>query len=435
VLSEIYDVAVIGAGMFGSAAAKYLGKNGARVVIVGPSEPQDKKTADIQRAFGAYYDQARITRRLGWDEVWGATDSRSLNRFSDIEEESGIPFFFEQGSLVLMAKSIARRTNSILEQCRQKNIPIERLSAQDLASQFPYFSFPDLAEGSEGLYEKQMAGYLNPRKLVQAQLTIAQRNHVVLCRGTITGVQKDASDGLWRLHVMNHGDIKQIRARRVLATTGAFTNYNNILPSGCKLDISVFTEPNLMFEVSKEDIQRLHTMPAVVIVDPNDAGNENTSSYLVPPIEYPDGRTYIRIGSGMQPIVEQLFSLEDMRQWYIRQEINPPQYKFLYELLTALLPYIQPVSIRQASCIIEKTPSHYPYIGQVNDDSSYHVAVGGNGHGARGSDEIGKIAADMLLGNSWDFPKDRDVFAPRAISEEEHRNAERQKFKPPFGLC
>jgi sarcosine oxidase len=159
------------------------------------------------------------------------------------------------------------------------------------------------------------------------------------------------------------------------------------------------------------------------------------SSYLLPPIEYPDGKSYIRIGPGMQPIVEQLFSLEDMRQWYIKQEITQSQYGFLFELLTKLLPDVQPISIRKASCIIEKTPSHYPYIGQVNDDPSYHVAVGGNGHGARGSDEIGKLAGNLVLGNNWDFPIDKSAFTPLVISEEELQNAQRQKFKPPFGLC
>src|SRR5689334_13435216 len=123
---DCFDITVVGAGMFGSAAAKYLSRTRAKVALIGPAEPIDKQVASTYRSFGAYYDQARITRRLGWDAVWAATDSRSLNRFREIEDESNISFFHESGSLVLMAKAIAHRTESILNQCRAALIPVER---------------------------------------------------------------------------------------------------------------------------------------------------------------------------------------------------------------------------------------------------------------------------------------------------------------------
>lgn len=411
-MSEIYDVAVIGAGMFGSAAAKYLAQNGARVVVIGPNEPQDRHTAATQRAFGAHYDQARITRRIGWDDVWWETDSRSLDRFRNIEDESGIPFFFEQGSLVLTAKSMSQQTNSILDKCAKITVSVERFSKQDIEDHLPYLSAPLLAQGTEGLYERKLAGYLNPRKMVQAQLTIAQKHRAHLVRQTAIGVEKNNENNIWRIHT-TQGDIQsQIHAHKVLVTAGAYANHNNILPPRCKLDIDVFTEPNLMFEVNQDDIQRLRDMPAILISDPEELGNQNKSAYIVPPITYPDGKTYIRIGPGMQPIVTKISALEEMCEWYARQEITPLQYNFLFSLLTQLMPTIQPVTIRHSSCIIEKTRTLRPYIGPVNNDPSYHVAVGGNGRGARGSDEIGRLAANLLLHNKWDFPISQSIFTP-----------------------
>jgi glycine/D-amino acid oxidase-like deaminating enzyme len=79
-MSEISEVVVVGAGMFGSAAAKHLSNAGAQVLVIGPAEPAGGVPAS-QHEFGAYFDEARITRRLGWDEVWGTTDARSLERF------------------------------------------------------------------------------------------------------------------------------------------------------------------------------------------------------------------------------------------------------------------------------------------------------------------------------------------------------------------
>ncbi|MFK4546502.1 glycine/D-amino acid oxidase-like deaminating enzyme [Streptomyces tendae] len=45
---QAYDVVVVGAGTFGSAAGKYLSRAGARVLVVGPAEPADGETAGQQ---------------------------------------------------------------------------------------------------------------------------------------------------------------------------------------------------------------------------------------------------------------------------------------------------------------------------------------------------------------------------------------------------
>src|ERR1700753_3065246 len=100
-MSEDVDVAIVGAGMFGAAAGKYLSRAGGDALVMGPEE-RDPATPIDQFSFGAHFDEARITRRLGWDPVWQATDARSLDRFRAIEVESGVDFFHECGSLVLM---------------------------------------------------------------------------------------------------------------------------------------------------------------------------------------------------------------------------------------------------------------------------------------------------------------------------------------------
>ncbi|MEO9239667.1 MAG: FAD-dependent oxidoreductase, partial [Jatrophihabitantaceae bacterium] len=154
-----FEVVVVGAGMFGSAAGKYLSRAGADVLVIGPAEPADGVAID-QYSFGAYFDEARITRRLGWDPVWQTTDAKSLERFRDIEVESGLSFFHECGSLVLMAKSIGHRTADILRQCDEDEILVERLSAAALHNALPALNLPTLAGGVEGLYEREQAGYL-----------------------------------------------------------------------------------------------------------------------------------------------------------------------------------------------------------------------------------------------------------------------------------
>lgn len=429
-----FDVVVIGAGMFGSAAAKYLVKDQSSIALVGPDEPINKETASLQQTFGAYYDQARITRRLGWDEVWAGTDSRSLNRFHNIEADSNLSFFHEKGSLVLMAKTIASRTELILRQCEAACIPIQRLTSECIESRWPYLKAPKLVGGVEGLFEDQMAGYLNPRMLVAAQQFLFERAGGTLLRGTVKRVKKDKLSKLWHLSISQNGQASKIFAKQVLIAAGAFVNHNGILPNGYQLALHAFTEPNLLFEVEETDLENLQKMPTMIAVDPEDVGNKNVSIYLLPPIKYPDGKWYTRIGPGMQPIVEQLDTQEKMRSWYIQQQITQEQRNFLMHMHQMLMPNFKAKSIREACCIIEKTPSHHPYIGQIDEDHTLNVVVGGNGHGARGSDEIGRLAANVVLGKEWDFPVPQNHFAPFVITVGQ-ANKLKMLCKPPFGLC
>ncbi len=99
-----------------------------------------------------------------------------------------------------------------------------------------------------------------------------------------------------------------------------------------------------------------------------------------------------------------------------------------------LVPGLKPASVRPVCCIIEKTPSRYPYIGHVDEDPSLTVVIGGNGHGARGSDEIGRLASRVVLGHTWDSPIPPETFTP-LMTDTRSGGGRPDYLKPPFGLC
>ncbi|MEE4542590.1 FAD-dependent oxidoreductase [Streptomyces sp. V4-01] len=434
-MTKTYEAVVVGAGMFGAAAAKYLSRAGAEVMVVGPEEPPDLAQAQLAD-FGAHFDEARITRRLGWDPVWGALDARSLGRFRDIEAEAGTSFFQECGSLVLMARSITHRTDAILDQCGSEGIDVERLSADAIVQELPALGAIPLEGGTEGLLERKQAGYLNPRQLVAAQLNLAQAAGARLLRATVTSVSRDGAAGPWRIRTEAAGAVEEVEARQLVVAAGAMANLSGALPPGSELDFQIFTEPNLLYEVADEQLEHLQTLPAIVTVDPEDTGNDNMTVYLLPPIRYPDGKWYVRIGPGMQPIIEELETADEIRAWYSAQRITPEQADFLSRMMRLMVPSLAPVSVREACCIIEKTPSRYPYIGHLDGDDSLTVVAGGNGHGARGSDEIGRLAARIVLGEPWDCPIPQETFQPRAAPAQRRTDVTRPGYlKPPFGLC
>lgn len=62
----IYDVAVLGAGLFGSATAKYVSEDVEFSVLIGPSESA-KHSTDI---FGAWFDEGRIAELADSTDPW-----------------------------------------------------------------------------------------------------------------------------------------------------------------------------------------------------------------------------------------------------------------------------------------------------------------------------------------------------------------------------
>ena len=66
--NHIFEFAVIGGGLFGSAAARHLVSDGHDVVLLAPPEPADRSEHD--GVFASHYDEARITRVLDSDPLW-----------------------------------------------------------------------------------------------------------------------------------------------------------------------------------------------------------------------------------------------------------------------------------------------------------------------------------------------------------------------------
>src|SRR5215207_8952651 len=59
-MQQTFDIGVIGNGMMGAAATRYLSTTGQHIVAIGPGEPEDWQSH--QGVFASHYDQGRITR-------------------------------------------------------------------------------------------------------------------------------------------------------------------------------------------------------------------------------------------------------------------------------------------------------------------------------------------------------------------------------------
>src|SRR5919108_2191049 len=94
-----YDYIVVGKGLMGAAAARHLSAHSPSVALVGPDEPADRPSHG--GVFGSHNDEGRITRILDRDRIWALLAQRSIARYRDIEERSGVPFYHEVGHLMV----------------------------------------------------------------------------------------------------------------------------------------------------------------------------------------------------------------------------------------------------------------------------------------------------------------------------------------------
>jgi len=160
---KIYDIAVIGAGVFGAWTAWHLAKRGKKVVLIESYGP-----AHARASSGG---ESRIIRTgYGADELYTVWSERSLVQWKKLFAATQPPLFHETGVLWLGGNDDAqlRRTAVTLKRCQ---IPFEEFDRATLEKRYPQVSFKDI---KTGLLEPH-SGVLMARRAVAAVVENAVR--------------------------------------------------------------------------------------------------------------------------------------------------------------------------------------------------------------------------------------------------------------------
>jgi len=386
-LSARFRYAVVGCGLMGAAAARHLANMTDSVALVGPSEPANK--AEHRGVFASHYDEGRITRTIDPDPVWAKLARNSIGRYRDIEAATGISFYREVGSLLTGAGTeegrlyVARTENA----ADVAGVTAKRLSSDGMKETFPWFSFP---EGSEGIFEASGAGHISPRRLVIAQAQLAERAGAERIDAAVASLREVAG------HVaITLADGEVVEAERVLCAAGGFSIQNGLLPQ--PLDLKVYGRTVVFFEVSEADAHAMSAMPSMI----HKAVADRDDIYMLPPIRYPDGKFYLKIGGDPDDMPLQP---EELGDWF-RSDGRPQAREHLIARMKALVPGLDVLSVSSASCVTSYTPTGYPAIGWLSA-GRIAVVTGGCGAAAKSSDEIGRLGAELLFEDkisSFDF--------------------------------
>lgn len=365
---------VVGRGLMGAAAARHLARQAVGVAVIGPDEPDDRKTH--QGVFASHYDEGRITRTIDPDRNWALLANRSIGRYGEIARDSGIDFYREVGCVV-----VAPDASDYLEKTRQAAVSLgvetSLLDKVGLKAAFPFFVFP---EGGAGVFEARGAGHISPRKLVKAQSLLAERAGATIIRDHVVSI---CSEGGFA--VVKTAGGQTYRGEKVLLAAGGFSIAENLLLR--PVAMTVYARTVTLFEVSEADAVRLAAMPSLILDIPG------IHIYLLPPIRYPDGKFYLKIGGDPDDLT--LSNDAEMRAWF-RTEGRETVRAHLSHIVAGLVPDLVPLSISTAACVVSQTESGYPMIGYT---SAPEIAVltGCAGTSAKSSDEIGRLGAELLL--------------------------------------
>ena len=211
----VFDSIIIGKGLIGSAAARYLSQYHINVAVIGPDEPADMNKAVV---FSSHYDQARIQRIIGVDPVWTLLNLQSAKQYLFLEKESNIKFHKEAGCLYVNPGGSDKYLEQIRLQADQFDLRYEVFeNGEAIHKSFPDFNFPGSAIA---VFESSHSGYINPRLLIKAQLTLFKKNGGIIINEIAN--EFHAEENYIRITTLN-GNI--YKAKKVLLSPGAFINF------------------------------------------------------------------------------------------------------------------------------------------------------------------------------------------------------------------
>ncbi len=155
-MTPSYDVAVIGAGVFGAWTAHWLQCSDLKVALIDAHGPANSRASSS--------GESRIIRMgYGAEEIYTRWANRSLTVWQELFERTGRLELFHRTGVLWMAREKDPYTLATLTTLKTAGIAFEELGRDELESRYPQISFGEVAQA---IYEPA-SGALMARRAVQ----------------------------------------------------------------------------------------------------------------------------------------------------------------------------------------------------------------------------------------------------------------------------
>ncbi|HEY2785952.1 MAG TPA: N-methyl-L-tryptophan oxidase [Fimbriiglobus sp.] len=353
-----YDVIVLGLGGMGSAAAFHLARRGRRVLGLDQFAPA--------HARGSSHGHSRIIRTAYYEHPgYVPLVRRAFDLWYELELFTGRPLLLPAECLGL-GPPTGEVVTGVCQSAAAHGLPIETLSAAEVAKRFPAFRPPDEFVG----VVERLAGILLVEACVQAHLDAAGQFGAELHHGEPVREWRSTGTG-----VEVRTDNATYTAAKLVVTAGAWATR---LLADLGVPFAVLRQVMHWFAPPDPALVRRDRFPVYLVESP-------TGAYYGMPMIDPRGHKAARHFG-----VPELPS-PDAVDWTVR----PEDVEIGQAFVNTYLPAAAGPCTHSQICMYTTTPDKHFVIDIHPHHPNVAVAAGFSGHGFKFAPAVGEVLADL----------------------------------------
>jgi sarcosine oxidase len=356
-----FDVAIVGLGAMGSAAAWHLARQGVRVLGLDRYAPPHH--------LGSTHGHSRIIREAYFEHpLYVPFVRRAYDLWRTIVEDTGADLLLQTGGLMIGPQA-GRLITGARESARLHALPCELWSGDELRQRVPAF---DVGDDVSALWEPR-AGLLRPERAITALLASARRRGAELVYDTtVTGWRRDGDGILLATPACDY------RAARVVLAAGAWLSdllAPIALPLVVERAVQVWVRPARSPELFAPD-----RLPVFLV-------------------EYAPERVFYGLpdeGHGVK--VARHHDGESTTAETARRLVDEDERRSIHALAAEWLPNLRGPILDATVCLYTNTPDEHFVIDWHPRDDRVVIVSACSGHGFKFAPAIGEAVADLVSG-------------------------------------
>jgi sarcosine oxidase len=372
---QTFDVAIVGAGVMGAAAACDLAREGASVALVDQSAMPNPRAASV--------DHSKVFRFAYPDPLYVKLAVDALKRWREIESETATRLLTQTGAMLIGKREPSFETECY-EALRSLGLESEKLDSRQASARFPQFNSSAFAFG---VYDPSGA-ILHAETAVRALIGLTRKRGVEIVEGERVIEVKQAAGP--RVSIVTESG-REIECERAMIASGPWSR--KLLP---------FLERKLT--TTRQELVYFEPRPE----------QSNSSHLSFDPDNFP---IFLELESGFYGFPIHHAGAMKIANHHKGAEVDPDSAEnhvgedFIERcraFFSEFIPGLADARVREARvCIYNNTPDDDFIIDWHPQLDGVLVVTGFSGHGFKFGPAIGRIATELLMTGRTSFNIDR----------------------------